>query len=458
MVLRWLSVGTGRRTRLSALSTAVALLLTIALPSGAGAATISSAWQAKIGSGGANGTTTIVGYTSGTGLISAKLVKMRASTLLPITLRKGTCSGTTLMTFSIKTTSSGAASGSRSLTASQVTAIKNATKGTAKLVVRIGSSTTGVKCGTLTTLPIAYVAANITVGKSPSGVAIAANGVWVTNWWDNNLSRIDPATNTVLQNVPLTISGNGGPEAIAFGENSLWVTVTEFDDSGNALPTSLLRVDPVTGTQQAAIPIGRGAYDVAVSPGAVWVPLYDDNAVVRIDTTTNTVTATIPVAGNPVGIAFGAGAVWVTADDGHVARIDPATSQVVASIQVQDTGGYVAATPTAVWVTSVGHVGAADGTLTRIDPATNQVIASVTVGAAPWEVAVVGDSVWVGLHRAATVVRVSATTNVVLNRVTLAHPVYAIAAADHVVWAVQNLPSPDANTAPPAGMVSRISY
>jgi hypothetical protein len=66
--------------------------------------------------------------------------------------------------------------------------------------------------------------------------------------------------------------------------------------------------------------------------------------------------------------------------------------------------------------------------------------------------------VWVGLYGAPTVVQVRATTNGVLKRVTVSYPVYAIAATEHAVWAVHNLPSADASTDPPPGVVTRIAY
>ncbi len=148
---------------------------------------------------------------------------------------------------SIRTTSTGAATRTSSLTAAQATAIKKATTGTAKIAIRIGTGTTA-KCGVFVVqLVPAYVAAKVTVGPAPSGVVVDATGVWVTNWWDNTLSRINPATNTVLMVVPVTLPGAEGPEAIESGAGSLWVTTTEFADDDSSLPGSIVRVDPATG-------------------------------------------------------------------------------------------------------------------------------------------------------------------------------------------------------------------
>ena len=441
------------------LSLGIAALLAFG-PVAAGAATVSASWSAKIGSGGVNGSATISAVATGTGTMALKVARMKASTLLPVVLHKGTCSsvGAVLLTLApIRTSSSGAASRTSSLTAAHVTKI-TAAAAAGKIAIRIGTGTAR-RCGLFAQLAITpAVTARITVGRSPSGVAIASNGVWVTNWLDNTLTRIDPATSKVLQTLPLTLTGNAGPEAIAFGDGSLWVTTTEFDDSGSALAGSLVRVNPASGQQQATIPIGKGAYDVEVSPGAVWVALREDDSVLRVNTATNAVAATIPVPGGPVGVAFGAGSLWVSNNDGKVARIDPATNAIVTTIVTQDSGGYVAFGGGAVWVTNAGHTDMPDGMLTRIDPATNGVTASVTVGSHPMELAYAGGSVWVGLYEAPTVVRVSATSNAVLTRVTVSHPVYAIAATEHAVWAVHYLESADSTALPPPGVVTRIAY
>ena len=421
-------------------------------PVAAGAATVSAAWSAKIGSAGVNGKAAISAYTTGSGAITLKLAKLKASTLHPVVLHKGTCSsvGPVLLKLpSIKTGRTGTAARTSSLTAGQVSTITAATAA-GSIAIRIGSGSAR-KCGAFSQLAITpVVVARIAVGRLPMDVAIAPNGVFVTDWADNTLSRIDPATSQVLQTVSLTLPGNAGPEAIAFGDGSLWVTTIELDASDNPLPGTLERVNPTTGQQQATVPIGRGALDVEVSPGAVWVTGYEDNAVLRIDTATNTVAATIPVPGGPVGLAFGAGSLWVSSDDGKVARIDPATNSIVTTIATQDSGGFVAFGGGAVWMTNGGHEGQADGRLTRIDPATNGVTASITVGAWPRRLAYAGGSVWIGLNDAPTVVRVSATTNAILNRVTVDDDVYSIAATDHAVWAVHPDPKP--------GVVTRIAY
>jgi YVTN family beta-propeller protein len=452
------------------LSLLVATFVAVA-PAPVNAATVSSAWSARIGSASANGTATLQLYTSGKGSLALKLKKLPVRASLPVTIHKGTCAsvGTALVKFPvIKSSSAGAAVRTNSLTAAQVTAIRAVTGGTGKLAIRVGTGKTA-KCGLFAALPVQpYVGATITMGRHPSGIAVAPSGVWVTNWGDNTLSRIDPVTNGVLQTLPLALTGHAGPEAIAWGDGSLWVTTTEYDASGKPLAGSLVRVDPASGQVQATIPIGRDAHDIAVTPTAVWVPAYADSTLARIDPATNAVVASIPVCQRtqevttfvsyPVGVASGFGSVWASCEDGALLRIDPATNGVVTTIKTQDTGGYVVATPTAIWMTNSGHVDTPDGSVTRVDPATNSVVAKVAVGHDPWAIASAGGSLWIGLYDTPTVVRVSTTTNAVLARVGVAAPVYEIAASDRSVWAVHNPKAPDANTPAPPGKVTRINY
>jgi putative multiple sugar transport system substrate-binding protein len=143
------------------LSLAAILVMTVAPP--VGAATVGASWQAKVGSGGANGRATIQAYTTGSGSLALKLARLRTATYLPVTLSRGTCgsAGATLIRFpALRTTSSGTAARTSSLTAFQVRQLRAAMTGTGKIAIRVGSSTTGgTKCGVFTVLyaPIGIV-------------------------------------------------------------------------------------------------------------------------------------------------------------------------------------------------------------------------------------------------------------------------------------------------------------
>jgi YVTN family beta-propeller protein len=61
----------------------------------------------------------------------------------------------------------------------------------------------------------------IPVGRNPTAVATGFGSVWVTNYDDGTVSRIDPATNQVVA----TIEVGPHPDHIAGGEGGVWVAV-----------------------------------------------------------------------------------------------------------------------------------------------------------------------------------------------------------------------------------------
>ena len=59
----------------------------------------------------------------------------------------------------------------------------------------------------------------IEAGTTPTGVAVGAGAVWVTNNYGGTVSRIDPAVDRVVQTIPV---GNA-PTGVAVGDGSVWV-------------------------------------------------------------------------------------------------------------------------------------------------------------------------------------------------------------------------------------------
>ena len=154
-------------------------------PVAAGAATVSAAWSAKIGSAGVNGKAAISAYTTGTGAITLKLARLRASTLHPVVLHKGTCRsvGAVLLKLpSIRTTRSGSAARTSSLTAGQVSTITAATAA-GTIAIRIGTGSAR-KCGLFSQLAVAPV-----VGVNPTTRTVTT-GVFTIRWGRTNPEEI----------------------------------------------------------------------------------------------------------------------------------------------------------------------------------------------------------------------------------------------------------------------------
>jgi YVTN family beta-propeller protein len=226
-----------------------------------------------------------------------------------------------------------------------------------------------------TTAP-AYVAARVETGHKPCGILGVGGTVWVSNYGDNTLVTVDPATGSVGAPVPT----GSGPCGLAAGAGSIWV-----EDYGSDQVT---RVSASGGTVEATYDVGDQPYDVTFVDGAAWVTNYADESVSRIDARSGRVTR-IKTGGTPIGIAPAGGRVWVGLGEQGIAAIDTRTGTVTATIPTDGSAGWTAYDADHVWVN-------VDATVVQVDPATATISRTVAVGDKPADGTVVGDRVWVG--------------------------------------------------------------
>ena len=163
----------------------------------------------------------------------------------------------------------------------------------------------------------------IATGSSPTSIAEGLGDLWVTDNFENTVTRIDESGV-----VDATIPVGHGPIAIAVGEGAAWV-VDSLDDA-------VVRIDPETNSPTSRIPVGRYPSAVAVGAGSVWVANRHDGTVSRIDPRTNEVRKIIDVGNSPAGVVFAAGSVWVTTQEGAPASesrtdVDPAVLRLSSS-------------------------------------------------------------------------------------------------------------------------------
>jgi len=115
------------------------------------------------------------------------------------------------------------------------------------------------------------VVATIPAGSRPVNVAVGEGAVWVWNH-ERQLLRIDPATNKVVATIDGVSETLG--VGVAVGGGFVWV----------AMPGGIGKVDPATNTVVDIIPIGRGGYvDFVWFEDELWASSTDRNYVYRID-------------------------------------------------------------------------------------------------------------------------------------------------------------------------------
>jgi YVTN family beta-propeller protein len=270
------------------------------------------------------------------------------------------------------------------------------------------------------------------VSTHPGVVTTSAGRVWLGDFRDGSLWRLNPQTGDVQR-----LSSVGEPRDLTSLGHTVWVA----SDTTNAFTGTIVKYDAVTGSRVGgmdllACSIGAGEgvvwvtgcplvqrlstddgpvrilsqlslpypdprtglddrlslHDVAVGEGSVWVTGdMVDRRVWRLEPRTGRILATIRLPVAPRTIAAGSGGVWITAPiDDVVVRIDPATNRVADRIPVGRGASGVAVGGGAVWVTN-----SIDGTVSRIDPVSRRVTDTVTVGGLPRDVVVGAGGVWV---------------------------------------------------------------
>jgi len=191
------------------------------------------------------------------------------------------------------------------------------------------------------------------------------------------------------------ITGVTFTDPVALGFDAWSVTA-----SGDAVWVSdyiddaLVRVDPATRAVVARIPVPSGPTEIATQGDTVWVVCSAAGMVARIDATRNAVNATIRVGAWALAIAVAGDDVWVRGgsarDDGGLYRIDARTNAVVAVIQAGAPQGRegvasIAASDRGVWVPGVS--------LVFVDRATGAIGATLPVSS--YAVALDGADLWV---------------------------------------------------------------
>lgn len=273
------------------------------------------------------------------------------------------------------------------------------------------------------------------VGRSASAVAVGAGSVWVANFGDGTISRVDPKSGRAVARLPargtptgVAISGSlvlvaDGPDNSAIVGLDAETGAFSFSSPipGAAFSAPLVAGgaagawfadadDGIVGRADSKIEFGASATDkirpsttslvsayrsfagLTVAPDAVWVAGDAfEHAVWQVDPSSGKVVKRIPLPFIPHGIAAGPGTLWVTSLlDDTVSRIDTATGRITATIPTGRGADDIAVGAEALWVTNE-----IDGTVTRIDPRTNRVVATIALGGHPGAVAVGVGAVWV---------------------------------------------------------------
>ena len=227
------------------------------------------------------------------------------------------------------------------------------------------------------------VIAKINLDDPASVLAVSADAIWVTSFDGVSVTRIDPVTNLVVGTVD---PGGSGPVGIAVFDGYVWVANHKGNPTG-----SVAKIDPAKMKVVDLIHLGSasdsGPQWIAVGAGSLWVGVVNISAVVRIDPITDTVVATIPVSSDCGEIAANDHDVWAGCSPG-VAHIDPATNSVAKVTNEVGSGAALALGEGSVWFGT-------STTLDRIDPSTRKFVGQMNLPGPSFGAAAAFGYVWI---------------------------------------------------------------
>jgi DNA-binding beta-propeller fold protein YncE len=280
------------------------------------------------------------------------------------------------------------------------------------------------------------------VGREPRALTVSDNSLWVANYRERTVTRLDRAGR------PSVMPVGGHPVSLTAHEGKVWVWTIEgrllpidprFNSAGKPLPLgrqiaaltsptggviganrrgedggriasgggflwmtvpleTVIRLSP-TDLQHAALisPDGGARAPIVPRRGEVWVAGYDE--VFPIDARTGDPGSGIRV-GHARDLAFGAGSLWAVAGvdvnqiiDPALRRVDLNGGVVEAEIEVGDDPVAVAWAGGSIWVGS-----RSDRVVKRVDPTKNAVVETIPLGAPPRALVTDRDGVWVAVE------------------------------------------------------------
>lgn len=161
------------------------------------------------------------------------------------------------------------------------------------------------------------VMAMVKVGQLPTGAVVTEGSLWVANFGDDAVSRIDLISNRLMVTIPVGHS----PTDIVVDGASLWVI-----NSGDG---TVSRVDISTQKVEETVAVGAGPFRGTISGGTLWICRPEDNSITGLDTRQAKVTRSVTVGRMPSDIAATGAFVWVTNwADNTVTRIDSSSGKI----------------------------------------------------------------------------------------------------------------------------------
>lgn len=201
--------------------------------------------------------------------------------------------------------------------------------------------------------PYDGASAVVEVPAGPRGIASAGGFLWVASTLADRISRVDPASDTVADE----LAAGGRPVTLVTLGDHLWASLLNGEASSD---DEVVRIDPATGSVdlRVVVPV---FHNIAAAAGAIWV-VDSLGTLRRVDAASGEISVATNAVPNTVALAADNTAVWGIRGDRTVWRYPMDDGQLVeAGLEVAVTGrSRLAVGAGALWVAVPGTVLALD--------------------------------------------------------------------------------------------------
>ena len=258
---------------------------------------------------------------------------------------------------------------------------------------------------------LAEISSPVVPGWETGGGAMEVSGgdLWVAGGvgTGGRLVRIDAETHTLVDDirVPGRFLGD-----VAVDEHGVWVSVFLRDGDDEAI--DLVRLDPVTGSEEARIRMESSyAREVLAVDGTIWIherrthgSIVGGSVLTRVDPETEQIVTSVRLPVQTWMVTEGSGFIWAPIYDAEennvLARLDPHTNELT-TLLAENLEFQIAVGEGGVWGVARGGpdlFGERSG-IVRYEPVAGRVDALVPVDGSPIALAVAPGSVWVIHYR-----------------------------------------------------------
>jgi streptogramin lyase len=194
---------------------------------------------------------------------------------------------------------------------------------------------------------------------------------------------------------------------------------------------TVVGLDGRSGKRLHTVATGKGAADLAVLEGTLWVLNVLDATITRIDPATGeTLGSPLEVPGRPVALESTNGRLWVVdCASGSLLEIDPDFGETVGSVEIGRGANDVEAFDGSIWISDWSA-----GTVVRVNPATARVVAEIHAGDTPGRLAGGSSSLWIADPRGRRILRVDPTSNRVVETLSVGESPFGVAVGNSMVW------------------------